>query len=234
MATDVDKAPELEKFVAEKKLKLGVVRVPEVYKLLDAKGYPTAWALDVDGRCIWRGHPQGLTDALAEAWLKDLRAPRIPRKLAPGAAMAGAAYDAGQYGAALNAAEKALKGKDEKAKADAQYVADLLNGRMEMHKAAAEAYRGRKELERLVPLLESSAREYSGLAYAKECDAEARKVKATKAYKDCVDARNELERLKLRRTLLKQDKYKAALEKIAKDYPETAAGREAAALAAEL
>ena len=234
MATDIDSAADLEKFIAEKKLKVGIARVADVYKTVAAQGYPTAFGIDVDGKCIWRGHPQLLTEALVDGWLKDLRAPKIPRKLSEALNGAVAAYDATQYGAALMSAEKSLKSKESKAAADAQYVADLLNGRIEMHKTAAKNYRDRGALDLLVPLLEADAKEFSGHAYAKDLDAEAKKVKAGKAYKDCIEARDQLAKLKPGLASMKSDKAKAALEKIAKDYPATPAGKEAGEMAKDL
>ncbi|GIK54310.1 MAG: hypothetical protein BroJett014_32830 [Planctomycetota bacterium] len=233
MATDVDKAPELEKFIADKKLKLGVARVPDIYKLVKAQGYPTSYGIDVDGNCIWRGHPQQCNDSLIEGWLKDLRAPRIPRKLHDALSSAVNAYDNGQYGAALNGLEKLLKHKDEKIKADAQYVADLLNGRLEMNKAAAVIHRNSGDLERLVALLEADARDFSGLDYAKDCASEAKKAKAGKAYKECVEAREKLARLKPTLAAMKPADAQKALTKLSRDYPDTPAGKEAAELARE-
>ncbi len=233
MATDVDKAPDLEKFIAEKKLKLGVARVADIYKLVKAQGYPTSYGIDVDGNCIWRGHPQGLNDALVEGWLKELRAPKIPRKLNDAVNAAVGAYDNGQYGAALNALEKPLKHKDEKVKADAQYIADLLNGRLDMNKAAALIYRESGELERLVALLEGDGKDFNGIDYAKDCASEAKKTKASKAYKDCVESREKLERLRPTLKDMKAVDAVKALNKLAKEFADTPAGKEAAALAKE-
>ncbi|MBP9892692.1 MAG: hypothetical protein KBG84_12390 [Planctomycetes bacterium] len=233
MATDIDKAPDLEKFIAEKKLKLGVARVADIYKLVKAQGYPTSYGIDVDGNCIWRGHPQGLNDALVDGWLKDLRAPKIPRKLHESVGAAVSAYDNGQYGGALNALEKLLKHKDEKVKADAQYIADLLNGRMEMNKAAAKIHRDGGELEKLVALLEGDAKAFSGIDYAKDCASEAKKTKAGKAYKECVEAREKLERLTPSLKDMKSSDALKALNKLAKEFPETPAGKQAAELAKE-
>ena len=233
MATDVDKAPDLEKFIAEKKLKLGVARVADIYKLVKAQGYPTSYGIDVDGNCIWRGHPQGLNDALVEGWLKTLRAPKIPRKLNDAVSAAVSAYDGGQFGSALNALEKLLKHKDEKVKADAQYVADLLNGRMEMNKAAAKIYRESGDLEKLVALLEGDGKDFSGIDYAKDCNSEAKKTKASKAYKECVESREKLERLKPALKDMKAADAAKSLNKLAKEFPETPAGKQAAELAKE-
>jgi predicted Zn-dependent protease len=233
MATDIDKAPDLEKFIAEKKLKLGVARVADIYKLVKAQGYPTSYGIDVDGNCIWRGHPQGLNDALVDGWLKDLRAPKIPRKLNDALGAAVSAYDNGQYGGALNALEKLLKHKDEKVKADAQYIADLLNGRMEMNKAAAKIYRDGGELEKLLALLETDAKDFSGLDYAKDCASEAKKTKSSKAYKECVEAREKLERLKPTLKDMKAADAVKALNKLTKEFPETPAGKHAAEMAKE-
>ncbi|CAG0988624.1 hypothetical protein PLCT2_02339 [Planctomycetaceae bacterium] len=233
MATDIDKAPDLEKFIAEKKLKLGVARVADIYKLVKAQGYPTSYGIDVDGNCIWRGHPQGLNDALVDGWLKDLRAPKIPRKLNDAVSAAVSAYDNGQYGGALNALEKLLKHKDEKVKADAQYIADLLNGRLEMNKAAAKIHRDGGELEKLVALLEGDAKAFSGIDYAKECASEAKKTKAGKAYKECVEAREKLERLMPSLKDMKSSDALKALNKLAKEFPDTPAGKQAAELAKE-
>ena len=233
MATDIDKAPDLEKFIAERKLKLGVARVADIYKLVKAQGYPTSYGIDVDGNCIWRGHPQGLNDALVDGWLKDLRAPKIPRKLHESVGAAVSACDNGQYGGALNALEKLLKHKDEKVKADAQYIADLLNGRMEMNKAAAKIHRDGGELEKLVALLEGDAKAFSGIDYAKDCASEAKKSKAGKAYKECVEAREKLERLTPSLKDMKSSDALKALNKLAKEFPETPAGKQAAELAKE-
>lgn len=233
MATDVDKAPELEKFIADKKLKLGVARVVDVYKLVKAQGYPTSYGIDVDGNCIWRGHPQGLNDALVDGWLKDLRAPKIPRKLNDVLGAAVSAYDNGQYGGALNALEKPLKHKDEKVKADAQYIADLLNGRLEMNKAAAKIYRDSGELEKVVALLEGDAKDFSAMDYAKDCASEAKKTKASKAYKQCVEAREKLEKLKPGLKDMKPGDAAKALNKLAKEFADTPAGKQAAELAKE-
>lgn len=233
MPTDVDSAADLEKFVAEKKLKLGVARVPDVYKLLKAQGYPTAYALDADGVCIWRGHPQQYTAELAESWLKLLRTPKIPRKLNDAVANAVSAYEGVQYGNALNALEKLLKNKDDKVKADAQYIADLLNGRMEMHKAAGKLYRDSGALDKLVPMLETDAKDFTGIDYGKECASEAKKVKASKAYKDCLEAREKLDKLKPALKDMKAADALKALNKLVKEFSETPAGREAAELAKE-
>lgn len=143
------------------------------------------------------------------------------------------AYEGGQYGGALNALEKLLKHKDEKVKQDAQYIADLLNGRIEMNKAAAKIYRESGELEKLVALLEGDSKDFSGIDYAKDCNSEAKKTKASKAYKECVEAREKLERLKPTLKDMKPADALKALGKIAKDYPETPAGKKAAELAKE-
>jgi uncharacterized protein with gpF-like domain len=233
MPTDVDSVADLEKFVAEKKLKLGVARVPDVYKLLKAQGYPTAYALDADGVCIWRGHPQQYTAELAESWLKGLRTPKIPRKLSDAVSNAVSSYDGVQYGTAINALEKALKNKDDQVKADAQYIADLLNGRIEMHKAAGKLYRDSGALDQLVPLLEGDAKDFSGIDYAKECASEAKKVKASKAYKDCIEAREKLEKLKPTLKDMKPADAQKALNKLSKEFGETPAGKDAAELAKE-
>lgn len=233
MATDVDKAPDLEKFIAQKKLTLGVARVPDVYKLVKAQGYPTSYGIDVDGNCIWRGHPQQCNETLIAGWLKDMRQPKIPRKLHDAVNGAVTSYDSGQYGNAIAALEKLLKHKDEKVKADAQYIADLLNGRLEMNKAAAKIYREGGDLERLVDLLEGDAKDFNGLDYAKDCASEAKKTKASKAYKECVEAREKLEKLKTGLKDMKPADAQKALGKIAKDYAETPAGKQAAELAKE-
>ncbi len=230
MATDIDKAEDLTKFVAEKKLKLGVARVPDVYKLVAAQGYPTSFAIDVDGNCIWRGHPQMLTDELAEGWLKGMRTPKITRKLAEALSGAVLAYDGVQYGSALTAAEKALKSKDENAKADAQYLLDLLKGRADMHLAAAKIYRDGGWLDKLVALQDSDATDFKGQDYADDCAREAKRVKASKAYKSCVESRDELAKLKETLKDLSPEKARKVLDKLAREYPESPYGKEAAAM----
>ncbi|MBE7493156.1 MAG: hypothetical protein HS108_15555 [Planctomycetes bacterium] len=232
MATDVDKADALAKFVAEKGLKLGVARVPDVYKLVKASGYPTSYGIDVDGRCIWRGHPQGLNDTLVDGWLKDMRAPKLPRELA--AQLAGAAqhYNAGKYGSALEAAGKLLKHKDEKVKADAQYLADILQGRADMYKAAAEQFKKDGYHDKLADVLELAASEFDD-DFGKDSGKEAKKVKGTKAYKACVEAREELATLKETLKGKKGDDRAKAVDKFKKDHGETPYGKEAEELRAE-
>ncbi len=234
MATDVDKADALEKFVAERKLTLGVARVPDVYKLVAASGYPTAFVIDVDGKVIWRGHPQGYTEALALGWLKDLRAPKLPRKVADPVAGAKASYDNGDYGSALVAAERLLKHKDATVRSDATYVFDLLNGRLNMHKAAAEIHQAALRFDRAHEVLAVSAQEFKGLTHAKECTALATKIKSGKAYKDCVASQRELGDLKPHLKGASPADAKKALDRLVKKWPDTAAAQEAQALLAEI
>lgn len=232
MATDVDKADALEKFIAEKGLKLGVARVPDVYKLVKASGYPTSYGIDVDGKCIWRGHPQGLNDALVDTWLKDMRAPRLPRELA--APLAGAAqnYDAGRYGSALEAASKLQKHKDDKVKADAQYVVDVLQGRADMYKAAAELFKKDGYHDKLADVLELAAKEFDD-DFGKDCGKDAKKVKGTKAYKACAEAREALAKLKETLKGKKGEDRAKAVDKFKKEHGDTPYAKEAEELRAE-
>ena len=230
MATDKDKAEALEKFIAEKSLHVGVARVANVYDTVKASGYPTTYGIDVDGKVIWRGHPQNVNDALVQGWLKDMRKPRIPRKLPDALAGAVAAYDGGRYGAALEAAEKAQKDKNKDVQEGAAYLLNLLQGRMEMHKARAQGQRTRNELDRLVELLEGDATDFEGTDYAKDCGKEAKKLKDSKAYKDVIAAAKDLAELKPKLANMKPKDAKKALEGIARKYEETPAGKEASEL----
>lgn len=231
MATDVDQAPALEKFIAEKNLHVGVVRVPDVYKLVKASGYPTSYGIDVDGKCIWRGHPQGLNDNLVEGWLKDMRAPKLPRKLSDELARAAADYESQKYGKALEGAQKLLKHKTDQVRADAQYLYDIVAGRLAMNQEAAKIHREGGYLDRLLPLLELDAEQFEDNDWAKDCAKESKKLKGSKDYKKCVDARDELAKLKPELEKMKAKDAKKALEKIAKDFKGTPYADEAGKLA---
>ncbi|MGE3851252.1 MAG: hypothetical protein AB7K09_05895 [Planctomycetota bacterium] len=232
MATDVDAAPALDAFVKEKKLTLGVARVADVYKTLKASGYPSSFAIDVDGNCIWRGHPQMLNDALVDTWLKDLRKPKIPRTLKGPVGKAVHYYDAGDYGKALEeATDLVKKDKDDEVKADATYIVDLLQGRMDMHKARAEAFRKQEYHDKLLDLLEADADEFKGTDFADSCDDEAKKVKRSTDYKKCCEARDELAKLEAKLDRMKPADAKKALEKLARTYKKYPYGARAQELA---
>jgi hypothetical protein len=211
----------IEEFIKSKSPTYGIVNAKDVLKTYGGRGYPSAWVLDADGKCIWEGHPNNIKDEMVEEWVKGLAPGKITKEVQKQLKPAVDAYNKGQFGKAFEAVAEHLTSEDEKVKADAEYV----NGVIEKRKAAGEAkakkFRDAGDLVKLLPVLEEEAKGWEGSEYGKTCGEEAKTVKASKEYKLCVKAADAWAKLEPKLVDLADDKAVKALEKFIKDYPNT-------------
>ncbi|KAA0214120.1 hypothetical protein EDM80_07185 [bacterium] len=231
VAVSDEDAGTIEKFVKDKSINYGIIKASNVIKTYGGKGYPSAWVLDVDGKVIWKGHPANLTDAMVEDWVKDLAPAKITKEVSKALRNAVEAYNKGEFGKAETEVDKHLGSDDPAVKADAEFVDGVIEKRRAVGEAKAAKARESGDLPKLATLLEAEAKAFDGSEHGKKCAEEAKTVKASKEYKDCLKAQSELDKLKPKINDMKADKAKRALEKIAKDFPGTPAGKEAAELA---
>ena len=220
-------------FVKSKATNYGIVKASKsaVYDAYGANGYPSAWVLDVEGKCLWAGRPASLTEGMVEEWTKDLPPTRISREVAKALKPAVEAFNKGEFGKAVNEVARHLSTDDAASLADAEYIDQILDKRQASGEAKAGKLKEAGDQPKLVALLEAEAKAFDGCEYGQKCADDAKNIKAGKEYKDCVKARDALDKLKPKVNDMKAEKAKKALEKIAKDFPNTPAGKEAAELA---
>ena len=218
------------KLISAKKPTYGVVKA-DIGSLYTTNGIPHGWVLDPEGKCIWEGHPANIKNETIEEWIKDLAPGKITKEVSKQLKGAVEAYNKGQFGKAYDEAGKYLADEDAAVKADAEYVNGVVEKRKAFGEAKAKKFRDAGDLTKLVPVLEEEGKAWEGSEYGKACADEAKTVKASKEFKDCSKAQDALDKLKPKVKDMKEDKAKKALEKIAKDYPNTPAGKEAAEMA---
>lgn len=220
-------------FVKSRKLAYGVVKASKaaVYGAYGANGYPSAWVLDTEGKVIWSGHPATLKDTQVEKWIKDLAPGKITRKLAEPLKDAVAAYNAGDFGKAANEVAKHANSDDATVKADAAQIQAALDKRRALGEARIKKAREAGDLVKLAEMLGAEAKAFDGSDFGKQCAEESAKVKADKNYENCAKAKAALDKLKPKINDMLESKAKKALERIARDFPDTPAGKEAAELA---
>jgi hypothetical protein len=188
--------------------------------------------ISADGKIAFSGKPADITGAMVEEWLKDCPASKIEKKLARELNAAVTYYNGGKLGKALAEAEKHEASEKTEVAADAKFVAEKVRKAMGWRKDEAKRHREEGEWLKLATLLEEDARAYDGVAYADECAADAKIVKASPEFKTASAANEMLARVKARKDL-KGDALVRELEKVIAKYPDTPAGKEAAAMKAK-
>jgi hypothetical protein len=223
----------LEKFIKDKAITYGIVLSAKKFaELYPSDGRPSSWVLDADGKVIWKGHPASLTNEMVAEWVKDLAPTRIDRSLAKELKDAVKAFDAGQYGKASTEAAKILgSAEDETVKADARHVQDFVQKHVTAYAAKMARLRDAGDLVGLGLLIDEAAAKFDGSDQGKAWSDEAKELRKSDSYKDTVKAGEELEKLRPKLEDMKPSRAHKALEKIAKKYPDTKAGKEAAELA---
>lgn len=196
-------------------------------------GVPRGWVISADGKIIWQGKPAEITGAMVEEWLKDCPASRIEKQLARELGAAVKHYNAGKYGKALIEAEKHEASGDAEVAADAKLVAEKVRKAIGWRKDEAKRMREDGRWTALVTLLEADSKAYDGLEYAKECQAEAKKIRATPEYKTCKAADEMLARITDSKEL-KGEAQVRELDKVIEKYPDTPAGRKAAVMKSQV
>ncbi|MHC4841984.1 MAG: peroxiredoxin family protein, partial [Planctomycetota bacterium] len=170
--TNVDSAAALKKFVAKHEITFGVIRSDDI-KNFKFSGYPTSWAVGLDGKVLWKGHPSNLKDEMVEKWLENVPQPKITQEY--GKALKGAveAYNEGEYGKAFKEASKCKEKADENAE-NADKVLAVINRRIELSDKRVKACREAGEIVHAGTLLEELAKGFKG------CDAGDSYAKAAK------------------------------------------------------
>lgn len=196
------------------------------------RGYPSAWAVDAEGKVIWSGHPAKLEGTQIEEWLKTLLPTKVDRELAGELKGAVKAFDGGEYGKALAVAREAAaaEGASEEVKTDAAYVESLVQKHITATNTKREAAKASGDLAKLAAVLEKATEQFKGSEYGTECATARTELLKSKEYKDCVEAAEQLAKLKPKLEDMKAASAHKALKKIADKYPATPAGKEAAEL----
>ncbi|CAG0929954.1 hypothetical protein PLCT1_01220 [Planctomycetaceae bacterium] len=221
----------VEEWLKKNVVNYGVVsKAPGVSTYISmGTGVPRGWVISADGKIAFSGKPADITGAMVEEWLKDCPASKIEKKLSRELNAAVTYYNTGKLGKALAEAEKHEASEKTEVAADASFVAEKVRKAMGWRKDEAKRYREEGEWLKLAALLEEDARTYDGVSYAEDCAAEAKTVKASPEFKTASAAHEMLSRIKARKDL-KGDALVRELEKVIAKYPETPAGKEAAAM----
>lgn len=225
-----ENVPTIEtKMIQAKKPPYGIVaaNIGDLYK---TPGIPHGWILNAEGKCLWHGHPNSLKDDMIEAWLKDLAPSKVDKELAKELNGAVKAFDKGEVGKAMAEGKKVAEiATDEAVKADCSYLEELCKKHVTLHENRIKAA-GEDKVAR-VKALEEAAAKLKGSEVGTSWDTEAKELKKSKEYKDCAASADELAKLKPQLEDMKGATAKKKLEGIAKKYPDTPAGKEAAELA---
>lgn len=229
-STNEDPA-KVDEWLGKNPLNYGVVsKAPGISAYVKmGQGVPRGWVISADGKIAFTGKPADITGAMVEGWLKDCADSKIDKKLKRELGAAVKHYNAGKYGKALLEAEKHESNEDASVAADAKFVADKVRKAIDWRKEEAKRLRDDRRLTALVALFEHDSKAYDGLDYANECAAEAKVVRATFEYKTCKAADEMLARITATKDL-KGDALVRELDKVIEKYPDTPAGRDAAAL----
>lgn len=125
------------------------------------RGIPHAWLVDANGQVVWKGHPSGMTSAIIEEHLANVRLvptfDDLPRELQKAARL----LDAGKFGQGLKELEKAPQddpaiaeaakaaiekaesyGKGQSSRADALAAEGLYKEAMELLDTLEEGFKG--------------------------------------------------------------------------------------------
>jgi hypothetical protein len=213
------------------KVTYGVVRA-DIGSIYESRGIPHSWVLDADGKCIYKGHPSGVTKEKVAEWVKDLAPAKVDKELHKDLKKAVSAFDKGEIGKALVDADSVADGtEDEEVKQDAEYLKSLVQKHIDLYTAKMTKAREGGDLIALGETLEKASEAFKGSDHGDKWSGELKELKKTSEYKNTVKARDELEKLRPKLEDMRTSSARKALEKIADKYPDTPAGKEAAELA---
>jgi thiol-disulfide isomerase/thioredoxin len=214
-----------------KKPTYGVVRA-DIGNLYQTDGIPHCWVLDAEGKCIYKGHPGNVTVAMVEGWVKDIPPATIEKEVAKELKGAVGAFNKGELGKSLAELEKVeASATDEAVKADAAFVRGYLEKRVSAISGKITKAEEAGDLVAKGKALQEGAELFKGSSRGEEWGNQLTELEKSHAYKDTVKAGEELEKLRPKLDDMKASSAKKALEKIAKKYPDTTSGKEAAELA---
>lgn len=210
-------------------------------------GVPSAYLISADGKVVWQGHPASLGDSDIEQHLKDVskehrtsswafmlskQLPPIPDKLSS----VRKALEDMKFGAALKTVDSTLAKLEGEEKSAAEALREWIakSATTGMEKAAGllrdnQAYKAQLAYEEV-------ASRYKGHDFAKQADEAVKAMKKDKAIALELKAGEMLDKAKkeLRGESKPEDQLECLKALLSKKYEETQAGKEAAALAAEI
>ncbi|MBE7492220.1 MAG: TlpA family protein disulfide reductase [Planctomycetes bacterium] len=198
---------------------------------------PYAYVIGVNGDVIWEGH-KGYVGVIDEEIKKvkylGLGKPEVAKEVEKAAV----AFGAGEY---AKARDEALKAKEKKADdaavvADADYIITRVDARAAALRSKIDADKDARRYHDAVAGLETlSGKAFKGMEVATAAETELKELKADKKVKEELKAWDALTKLQdSQKKLADKAAKKRALEEFARKNEGTAAGEEAAALAAKL
>ena len=212
------------KLIEGKSATYGVVKA-DIGNLYSTRGIPHCWVLDAEGKCLFEGHPAGVTEQTVEGWIKDLAPTKVDKELAKELKGAVKSFDNGELGKALEDAKKTeAEATDETVKSDAQYLEGLVQKHVDLYNAKITKLRDSGNLVKLGEVLGEASTKFKGSELGDKWSDELKELEKSKEYKDTAKSQEELEKLKPKLEDMRASSARKALEKIAKKYPETPAG----------
>jgi len=196
--------------------------------------------LEGEARAVLQKVADGKETSAEEArQFKDAISGRVPRQLDKALSSAVTAYESRKFS---KAAELAAKVRDDEkaepaARADAEYLINLVDGRFNELKAKAEKLKGEREYDALFALVDEAESAFKGMSGAGEFFAAFDELKKDKAVKEELKALEKLakleEKLKGARNDSERDSARKALKDFAEKNPGTRAAEKAEASAAK-
>lgn len=218
------------KLIKAKNATYGVVKA-DIGALYKTSGIPHCWVLDAEGKCIFEGHPAGVSEQSVEEWTKDLAPTKVGKELAKELKNGVKAFEEGDLGKAMAEAKDAQASEDEAVKADGAYLESLVQKHIDMYTGKMEAAKNSGDLMKLGKTLEEASEKFKGSEQGDKWKDELKELEKSDAYKDTKKASEELEKIRDKLQDMRPSSARKKLEKIAEKYPDTPAGKEAAELA---
>ena len=215
-----------KKFIDGKKVTYGVVKA-DIGADYASRGITACWVLDAEGKCLFKGHPSGVTSEKVKKWIENIVPLKITEDLGKSLKNAVKSYNSGEYGKAQKQATDVKASGDETTK-NADVILDLITRRIELGEKKVETLKAAGDLVKAGTLLEELADSFKGSEKGEEFEKSAKELIKSKEYKDAVKASGMLEKLRTKLPYMTEKKAQKDLEKIIKKYPETKAGKEAA------
>lgn len=214
-----------------KKVTYGVVRA-DVGSIYENRGIPHSWVLDADGKCIYKGHPSGVTAEKVREWVADLAPTKVDKELHKDLRSAVKAFDKGEIGKAqVEANEAEAAAEDEAAKADAEYLLKLVDKHVKLYEGKMAKAKETGDLVALGKTLTEASEAFKGSELGDKWEGELKELEKSDDYKNTVKAAEDLDKIRDKLEDMRPSSARKKLEKIAEKYPDTPAGKEAAELA---
>ncbi|MBZ0136558.1 MAG: hypothetical protein K8I27_09315 [Planctomycetes bacterium] len=214
-----------------KKVTYGVVRA-DISGTYETRGIPHSWVLDAEGKCIYKGHPSGVTAEKVAEWVANLAPTTVDKELHKDLKGAVKSFEKGEMGKSQAEISKAVEGtEDEAVKADAEYLQGLIKKHIDLYEAKMAKAEESGDLVTLGKTLTEASAAFKGSELGDKWAGELKELEKSDEYKDTVKAQDELDKIKDKLEDMRPSSARSKLEKIAEKYPNTPAGKEAAELA---